>query len=158
AHLETEILIVDEVLAVGDVEFQKKCLGKMQDVAEEGRTVLFVSHNMAALQALCRRGVLLCDGVVHTDARIEEAVEAYLALVERSAAVSVAERTDRRGRGEVRLVRVEVSRDGGGALATGRPARFAFAVDGRRPDTHCTFTVYDQRGQAVANFSSSTPG
>ncbi len=59
AHLEPEILIIDEVLAVGDAEFQKKCLGKMQDVAREGRTVLFVSHNMAAVQTLCQRALLV---------------------------------------------------------------------------------------------------
>ena len=63
AHLEPEILIVDEVLAVGDAAFQKKCLGKMQDVAAgEGRTVLFVSHNMGALTQLCERGILLGEG------------------------------------------------------------------------------------------------
>ena len=59
AHLEPEILIVDEVLAVGDMEFQRKCLGKMSEVAGEGRTVLFVSHNMAAVQRLCSTGLLL---------------------------------------------------------------------------------------------------
>src|SRR5580765_4573737 len=59
AHLEPEVLIVDEVLAVGDAEFQKKCLGKMQDVAGHGRTVLFVSHNMGAIQALCQNSLLL---------------------------------------------------------------------------------------------------
>src|SRR5437773_3663572 len=64
AHLEPEILVVDEVLAVGDAEFQKKCLGKMQDVARGGRTVLFVSHNMAAVAALCTRAFLLADGKV----------------------------------------------------------------------------------------------
>ncbi|MFH1985715.1 MAG: polysaccharide ABC transporter ATP-binding protein [Pseudomonadota bacterium] len=64
AHLEPDILIVDEVLAVGDFEFQKKCLGKMRNVATEGRTVLFVSHNMGAVQQLCRRGVLLVDGAI----------------------------------------------------------------------------------------------
>ncbi len=62
AHLEPEILIVDEVLAVGDAEFQSKCLGKMQDVASHGRTVLFVSHNMAAMRSLCRTGLLLNRG------------------------------------------------------------------------------------------------
>lgn len=62
AHMETEILIVDEVLAVGDTQFQKKCLGKMGDVAKHGRTVLLVSHNMAAIQSLCRRTILLQDG------------------------------------------------------------------------------------------------
>ena len=64
AHLEPEILIVDEVLAVGDAEFQKKCLGKMQDVAGHGRTVLFVSHNMAAVRSLCECAVLLANGQI----------------------------------------------------------------------------------------------
>ncbi len=71
AHLEPEILIVDEVLAVGDVEFQKKALGKMKDVSEkEGRTVLFVSHNMASLKALCTRGILLKDGYISNEGNI----------------------------------------------------------------------------------------
>src|SRR5205085_2218840 len=67
AHLEPDVLLVDEVLAVGDVEFQRKCLGKLQDVGREGRTVLFVSHNLAALQILCRRGVVLQNGMVCGD-------------------------------------------------------------------------------------------
>src|SRR5690606_18299216 len=67
AHLEPDILLVDEVLAVGDAEFQKKCLGKMSDVAGEGRTVLFVSHNMAAVEHLCSRAVLLEEGRVTLD-------------------------------------------------------------------------------------------
>jgi len=62
AHLEPEILLVDEVLAVGDVEFQKKCLGKMKDVAGQGRTILFVSHNMGAINNLCSRALLLEKG------------------------------------------------------------------------------------------------
>src|SRR5918993_243074 len=70
AHLEPEILVVDEVLAVGDAEFQKKCLGKMDDVAEEGRTVLFVSHNMSLLQMLCERGIFLHQGAVFADGTI----------------------------------------------------------------------------------------
>ena len=82
AHLEPEILLVDEVLAVGDVGFQRKCLGKMSEVASEGRTVLFVSHNMAIIQALCQRGILLERGAVSVDAPIEEAVAAYLRAVE----------------------------------------------------------------------------
>ena len=64
AHLETEILVVDEVLAVGDAQFQRKCLGKMGDVANNGRTVLFVSHNMAAVQQLCHHGIVLNEGKV----------------------------------------------------------------------------------------------
>lgn len=78
AHLEPEILIVDEVLAVGDTEFQKKCLGKMKDVATGGRTVLFVSHNMTAVRSLCIRGVLLNQGSVIYQGGAEESISQYL--------------------------------------------------------------------------------
>lgn len=79
AHLEPEILIVDEVLAVGDAEFQKKAIGKMQDISGgEGRTVLFVSHNMAAVQSLCSRGIVLQDGKSVFDGTAEECVSFYL--------------------------------------------------------------------------------
>jgi len=79
AYLEPEILIVDEVLAVGDAQFQKKCLGKMSDVSEkEGRTVLFVSHNMAALKSLCNRAVLLNLGCLVTDGEVDQVVSRYL--------------------------------------------------------------------------------
>jgi lipopolysaccharide transport system ATP-binding protein len=79
AHLEPEVLIVDEVLAVGDAEFQKKCLGKMQNVAGHGRTVLFVSHNMAAVQTLCPRAVALRNGQVVDDGSSAAVIRAYLA-------------------------------------------------------------------------------
>ena len=79
AHLEPEILIVDEVLSVGDAAFQRKCLGKMGDVANSGRTVLFVSHNMAAVTQLCTRALLLEDGAVALDGKPHEVVSAYLA-------------------------------------------------------------------------------
>ena len=78
AHLEPEILIVDEVLAVGDAQFQKKCLGKMGDVAKEGRTVLFVSHNMQAVQTLCNTSVLLADGRIEAHGEVNAVVNAYL--------------------------------------------------------------------------------
>ncbi|MBK8316951.1 MAG: ABC transporter ATP-binding protein [Acidobacteria bacterium] len=81
AHLQPEILIVDEVLAVGDLEFQKKCLGKMEDVAKEGRTVIFVSHNMAAVRTLCRRGIYLDQGRVVFDGDIGDAVTRYVSTV-----------------------------------------------------------------------------
>ncbi len=78
AHLEPEILVVDEVLAVGDAAFQKKCLGKMGDVAHEGRTVLFVSHNMVAIQSLCSRGILLETGQLKIDNKSSDVIAAYL--------------------------------------------------------------------------------
>ncbi len=78
AHLEPEILIVDEVLAVGDMEFQKKCLGKMEEVGKEGRTVLFVSHNMSAIKQLCSTGVLLDGGKCVATANISNIIDNYL--------------------------------------------------------------------------------
>lgn len=78
AHLEPEILIVDEVLAVGDAEFQKKCLGKMKSVSNQGRTVLFVSHNMSAIQSLCPRSILLKSGELIKDGPTEQIIQYYL--------------------------------------------------------------------------------
>ncbi len=80
AHLDPEILIIDEVLAVGDAEFQKKCLGKMQAVAGQGRTVLFVSHNMNAIKNLCNRCIILKNGKTMFDGGVDEAVHTYLEL------------------------------------------------------------------------------
>jgi lipopolysaccharide transport system ATP-binding protein len=83
AHLEPEILVVDEVLAVGDAEFQKKCLGKMENVSRtEGRTVLFVSHNMKAIQTLCRTGIVLENGRVKCRSTVEEALRTYSEFAE----------------------------------------------------------------------------
>lgn len=77
AHLEPEILIVDEVLAVGDAEFQKKCLGKMEDAGREGRTVLFVSHNIAAIMSLCTRAIYLHSGTIKIDSSVKAATTEY---------------------------------------------------------------------------------
>jgi lipopolysaccharide transport system ATP-binding protein len=84
AHLEPEILIVDEVLAVGDAEFQKRCLGRMSEVAKEGRTVLFVSHNMQAIRRLCRTGILLDHGKVVAEGLAEGVIRGYLATAGRA--------------------------------------------------------------------------
>lgn len=78
AHLEPEILVVDEVLAVGDADFQKKCLGKMEDVSESGRTVLFVSHNLEAVRSLCQRAILLNKGEVQADGPAQTVITTYL--------------------------------------------------------------------------------
>ena len=78
AHLEAEVLLVDEILAVGDEAFQKRCLGKMGDVAKEGRTVLFVSHNLSVIAKLCTTGILLNQGRIHHEGNIIEAIDAYL--------------------------------------------------------------------------------
>lgn len=97
AHLEPEILIIDEVLAVGDANFQKKCLGKMKDVAGHGRTVLFVSHNMAAVQQLCNRAILLENGSTGIDAPPQQAIEHYFKESAESANASLKTRKQRAG-------------------------------------------------------------
>ncbi|MGA7991383.1 MAG: ABC transporter ATP-binding protein [Thermoanaerobaculia bacterium] len=81
AHMDTEILIVDEVLAVGDAAFQKKCLGKMGEVAETGRTVIFVSHNMGAVAGLCRRALWLNDGALCADGSVDDVMHSYLSTL-----------------------------------------------------------------------------
>lgn len=78
AHLEPEILLIDEVLAVGDMEFQKKCIGKMEDVSKQGRTVLFVSHNMSAISNLCDKGILLNKGEIQQTGSVKAIVDTYL--------------------------------------------------------------------------------
>jgi lipopolysaccharide transport system ATP-binding protein len=108
AHLEPEILLVDEVLAVGDAEFQQKCLGKMSDVAGEGRTVLFVSHNMAAIQSLCSRTILLQTGRVIEDGPVAEVTGAYLASIEKVVSEqTLTSRQDRTGGTHFRFTQVE---------------------------------------------------
>jgi lipopolysaccharide transport system ATP-binding protein len=114
AHLQPEILVVDEVLAVGDAAFQKKCLGKMQDVASGGRTVLFVSHNMAAITRLCSRAILLKDGRVASDGRVDRVVTEYLRGGDGDSPVSVDYETTGRMPGSeyARLLATRISSPG----------------------------------------------
>jgi lipopolysaccharide transport system ATP-binding protein len=109
AHLESEILIVDEVLAVGDAEFQKKCLGKMGDVSKgEGRTVLFVSHNMAAVKSLCDRGIVLERGNIIYQGNSEDSVNKYLTTSSSTKSEKLSDRTDRRGNGKLRVNDIDI--------------------------------------------------
>jgi lipopolysaccharide transport system ATP-binding protein len=102
AHLRSEILIVDEVLAVGDLEFQRKCLGKMRDVASDGRTVLLVSHNMTAVASLCSRAVVLRAGRVAFDGDVAHAIAEYSAREGEALVGDLRDRHDRVGKGEIR--------------------------------------------------------
>ena len=104
AHLEPEILVVDEVLAVGDAEFQKKAIGKMQDVSKgQGRTVLFVSHNMASIKKLCTKGLLLDNGTISYNGNIEDTIEKYTGINIDNSVVPLKDRTDRIGNGKIRV-------------------------------------------------------
>ena len=109
AHLNSEILLVDEVLAVGDVEFQRRCLGKMQDVAKGGRTVVFVSHHLQSLSTLCSRVLLLESGRLSFDGPVAEGIARYMSALDRRQDVDLS-REKRPGSGEVRVVGAEVGK------------------------------------------------
>jgi lipopolysaccharide transport system ATP-binding protein len=158
AYLEPEILIVDEVLAVGDISFQQKCLGKMGDVVKEGRTVLFVSHNIGVIQTLCTRVILLRNGIIVADDTAAAAVATYLSGLEEVSQQALSERRERGGKGEIRITGVEISTGTGAShavLATGRPARFVFHMSAIRAGMSCSFTIYDHSGQPVTFFDSA---
>jgi lipopolysaccharide transport system ATP-binding protein len=118
AHMETENLIVDEVLAVGDTEFQKKCLGKMESSArDEGRTVLFVSHNIAAVEGLCSSALLLSNGKVIAHGKTKSIVHEYLRNMKRGSVTPLEGRRDREGSGVVKFTSISQA-DGLGRHAT----------------------------------------
>lgn len=109
AHLESEILVVDEVLAVGDAEFQKKCLGKMGDVSRgEGRTVLFVSHNMASVQSLCKKSILLSNGRIAYAGNVDAGVSKYYEQIKSNDRVIDIKSVKRRGNGYARITNISI--------------------------------------------------
>ncbi|MFN0076449.1 MAG: ABC transporter ATP-binding protein [Prosthecobacter sp.] len=129
AHLEPEILVVDEVLAVGDAEFQKKCLGKMGEVAKGGRTVLFVSHQMAAVQRLCSRGIVLADGRIALDGNVDAAVKSYLHAADSLAVTRLDKRIDRKGNGRLHFHAISMHDAAGREIPSplcGAPASIQF--------------------------------
>jgi lipopolysaccharide transport system ATP-binding protein len=130
AHLETEVLVVDEVLAVGDLRFQKKCMGQIDAVARSGRTVLFVSHNMDAVQRLCTRGILLEGGRLASDGPIHDVVRTYRSRIGESSSIGAFRTEGRRHSSwaefrDVRLVRRGVRL---GSVAADEDLEFEFDV------------------------------
>lgn len=109
AHLEPEILVVDEVLAVGDAEFQKKAIGKMQDLSTgQGRTVIFVSHNMASVQNLCTRGIVLRNGTAQYEGNAKNAVDFYLRKTNTTKKELLIDRKDRAGNGKIKVKDIQL--------------------------------------------------
>jgi lipopolysaccharide transport system ATP-binding protein len=163
AHLEPEILLVDEVLAIGDIGFQKKCLGKMQDATALGRTVLFVSHNMTIVQAFCQRGILLSEGRVVVDTNAIDAVKRYVADSISAAAQPLADRQDREGNGQLRFTEFWME-DGEGArvseVITGENMRFCFAykATGKLRDVHVAFSLQEHIGDPIINCNTADVG
>ncbi|MBS1517230.1 MAG: ABC transporter ATP-binding protein [Bacteroidetes bacterium] len=138
AHLEPEILIVDEVLAVGDAEFQKKCLGKMHDVSEkEGRTVLFVSHNLQAIRNLCQNTVILNNGEIFAAGKTEQALRDYNELIRDikiTADTEIGNQINRRGKGRVRFTGIEIMDEFGNK-------RFKFEI-GEKIRVRITYEIF----------------
>lgn len=152
AHLEPEILIVDEVLAVGDANFQAKCMGKMKEVATGGRTVVFVSHNLASVRALCKRGIVMQSGTVEFNGSIKEAVDCYIGSLQRKSEIGAADRTDRGGNGLARLMSASVGGDS--TIATGSSVDFRFVYHSSIPNVQCVFSIHDSRGDSLMVFTS----
>ncbi|MDC8006279.1 ABC transporter ATP-binding protein [Aureisphaera galaxeae] len=152
AHLEPDILVVDEVLAVGDAEFQKKAIGKMQDISTgEGRTVLFVSHNMGSVQSLCSRGIFLENGSIAYEGDIEDVVGKYLSMGKKNIHQSLAERTDRKGGELFRFTGCTVLDDKGAQvkdLISGNSYTFklAFQCEKKTPGLRFRVAIYDTKG------------
>jgi lipopolysaccharide transport system ATP-binding protein len=136
AHLESEILVVDEVLAVGDIEFQKKCIGKMQDVSSSGRTILFVSHNMQSVQNLCQNGLLLEDGQAVFYGPVGETISRYLKSGESADQydLNLRDMSDRSGSGEVTFehLQIRVNEQPSNKLVIGDNLKFKLKIKGHR--------------------------
>jgi lipopolysaccharide transport system ATP-binding protein len=175
AHLEPEILVIDEVLAVGDVNFQQKCIAKMQDVAsKEGRTILLVSHNMAVVESMCNSAVLLAEGRCVARGGTSDIVREYLRDIDRACAMILVERTDREGSGEVRFVSLSFEDRCGNnvsAFQCGGLATLHLLMENRTNsklrDLRIALGIDDEMGQRVAvldtmltgdNISDLSPG
>jgi lipopolysaccharide transport system ATP-binding protein len=161
AHLEPEILLVDEVLAVGDTTFQKKCLGKMGEVSSEGRTVLFVSHNMAAVQQLCARGMVLAEGKVGFWGDIRSAINHYVQDMKILQTVSLADRRDRRGSQWLKFTKVGLFDPAGNErnqVVSGQHlyVRFYYQSEKamRKATVNVAFNIRSSQGYLLTNLNS----
>jgi lipopolysaccharide transport system ATP-binding protein len=166
AHLEPEILLVDEVLAVGDAAFQKKCIGKMGEVAEGGRTVVFVSHNMAAITALCKRGLWLEAGRLSADGPVQEVVQRYLTAVGEleGSKTNLKTRPDRGGDGRIRFTAFQI-RDRHGnplpAVISGDPVDLVLSYEAQdwvSGTVSVHFWVCDAFGKCILTLSTVYTG
>jgi lipopolysaccharide transport system ATP-binding protein len=158
AHLEPEILFVDEVLSVGDLAFQQKCLGRMDELAHGGRTVLFVSHNLAAVSSICERALYLKNGRLEAVGSVREMIDRYVEEVKVLAHTTVGERTDRTGNGRIRFAEIRVGR--GGAVATGDDCEVTLTYAGRPGPgrVRVDVAVYGALAESVFHCSNEVSG
>lgn len=167
AHLEPEILVVDEVLAVGDSAFQKKCIGKMKDVSSSGRTILFVSHHMASIQSLCNKAIVLKKGEVDFPiSNTDLCLKHYLKDVIAQSKTQIAERTDREGEGIFRFKNIILKDKFGSVLnlaQTGADLVIEIEFDLMRESLNnlsISLTIYSDEGRemfTLANHIASEP-
>lgn len=157
AHLEPEILLVDEVLAVGDVAFQRKCLGKMGEVARGGRTILFVSHNMTAVSNLCERTIWLADGRVRTIGPTKQVLSEYLSSATGPAPERVWDDPASEPGGDLprlRRVRVRPTEEGGNVIALDTPVEVVVEYETSKPDLLLHVTVLVNTQDEVCAFAT----
>lgn len=160
AFLEPEILIVDEVLAVGDAEFQKKAIGKMKDVSSgDGRTVLFVSHNMESIEALCTSCAVFKNGTILSQGNTNEMIELYLNDNREKTTQQLAERSDRKGNGRYRITAVTVSTNNqmNNYLKVGQSGKITLSVtqrDAVKIPVSISIGIHDAKGIRVSTLSS----
>jgi lipopolysaccharide transport system ATP-binding protein len=161
AHLEPEILVVDEVLAVGDSEFQKKCLGKMSEVARGGRTVLFVTHNMAAIKHLCERTVLLVAGKIGFVGEPQAAISHYLSDANDKPWLNLEHWADRVTNGEAHITELHLNNQNEStSLLFGDDLRIRIFARFNSPLTNPVFgvVIHDATGVPVSNIQSIHSG
>ncbi len=156
AHLEPDVLIVDEVLAVGDAGFQKKCIQAMEGLRNSGRTVLFVSHNLAAVENLCSRGIWIDAGKIRMDGAAREVITAYMGSFagERGSGADLSEKKDRLGSGEIRYTRLEYLSPEGVPCAMTRSGdgvvlRFHFHAEAPVRDPSFGFRLFSEMGTLI---------
>jgi lipopolysaccharide transport system ATP-binding protein len=162
AHLEPEILVVDEVLAVGDAEFQKKCLGKMEDVTHHGRTVLFVSHNMSAISTLCNRAFLLNDGSLLMAGNTVDVITSYLSGIFAQTSSSDLSNVPHYGNGKARFIDLKIQ----SLDSTGHPASLFLPGDDLNVEAkikayepvveaNVAIIIYDTNGYRIIDANSA---
>jgi lipopolysaccharide transport system ATP-binding protein len=165
AHLEPDVLVVDEVLAVGDAAFQRKCLGKMQDVARQSTTVLFVSHNMPAVINLCTRAVVLDAGRIVEDGAVSTAVESYMTTIGGSSELPLLDRTDRKGNQALKFESFRLENGTGNVIPQARSGEdvqfclsYRCAGGLRQHGVHVAIGVQGQFDQYLFHLATSTVG
>lgn len=163
-HLEPEILLLDEVIAVGDVAFQRKCLGKMGDIARQGRTILFVSHNLTVVQNLCSVAHLFDHGRLIYSGKTKDVVQQYLSFIPALCSMPLVERTDRKGNGQLRFTDSEFLTDDGSpaeVIQSGQDLQISVSYtsrDSELKNVYMAIDIFEQSGQCMLSLCNEMVG